>query len=185
MGRACQAARRLARTYCVLMRHRAAVPLRARCSSGARHQSVLLSGETTQQLALNSLSSVGSAGAPRCLAVLQRLPRRDLQMAGCTPRCARNCTPVLTGHLADILPSRSAPLHTVPVLYTDRAQRRWGTTQHFVYRLPPHPSNQTSNRIVNTIYHTIPYHFFTTVIINQKSGKYHKIPVKYEHCLHV
>ena len=53
-----------------------------------------------------------------------------------TAQCVRTYTVLLEYNLADITHTRAASLHTVPAVYTGRAQRRRGTTQHF-YRPNP------------------------------------------------
>ena len=80
----------------------------------------------------NSLYPVGSDGAPRS----SRCASSDVAEAVSTPQCVRTYTVLLEYDLADITPTRAASLHTVPAVYTGRAQRRRGTTQHF-YRPTP------------------------------------------------
>ena len=82
---------------------------------------------TTASQPCNSLFLVGSdAGPPRC----SRLAA-DLRLALWPARCARSCTFVLTGDYEYIMPVRAGPMGTVTEVYTDRAQRRRGTTAHF------------------------------------------------------
>ena len=137
VGRACQAARRLARTY-VLLRHRAAVPLRARCSSGARHQSALLSGETTQQLALlgrqcwcTAVPGGAAASSPA------RPPDGRLHTTLCAELHARAYRS-LSRHL--ILTVCTAA-HRPGAVYGPRTAPV-GYNPTLLHRLPPHPCNQ-------------------------------------------
>ena len=80
----------------------------------------------------SSLYPVGSDGAPRS----SRCASSDVAEAVSTAQCVRTYTVLLEYNLADITHTRAASLHTVPAVYTGRAQRRRGTTQHF-YRPTP------------------------------------------------
>ena len=80
----------------------------------------------------SSLSRVCTAGAPRCC---QRLAK-DLEVACCAPRIGRNFHVLLVRDCQDIMPARADHLRTATDVYTERAQRRRGTTQHF-YRPTP------------------------------------------------
>ena len=81
----------------------------------------------------SSLSRVCTAGAPRCC---QR-PREDLQVACCAPRIWRNCHFLLAGDCQGIMPARADHLGTATNVYTERAQCRRGTTQHFYRSILP------------------------------------------------
>ena len=84
-----------------------------------------------------SLPLVCITGAPRCC---QRLAK-DLEVACCAPHIGRNFHVLLVRECQDIMPSRADHLRTATNVYTERAQRRRGTTQCF-YRPTPVPELQ-------------------------------------------
>ena len=110
--------------------YRAAELLSSRCTSDAGHHPALQAGETAHQLALPGLHHW-------CTPVLSA-PREDLQRGVlCTAHLARrNCHFLLVGDCQGIMPARADHLGTATNVYTERAQCRRGTTQHF-YRPTP------------------------------------------------